>query len=85
MPFYDYFCEANGQTVEVKHPASVRLKTWKEVCEMAGIKVGNIKPDAGVTRLIGMAMPSVKSLKSVRPSACGLGDGGHGGGCSCCH
>jgi hypothetical protein len=32
MPNYDYFCEANGKTVEVNHDINTKLKTWGEVC-----------------------------------------------------
>jgi len=52
MPFYDYFCEANGQTVEVKHETKTHLKTWKEVCDLAGIEFGDTPTDAPVQRLI---------------------------------
>ena len=32
MPNYDYFCEANGKTVEVHHDINTKLKTRGEVC-----------------------------------------------------
>ena len=35
MPKYDYFCEANGRTVEVNHDVNTKLKTWGEVCFVA--------------------------------------------------
>ncbi len=37
MPNYDYFCEANGRIVEVKHGIDTKLKTWGEVCFAAQI------------------------------------------------
>ncbi len=55
MPTYDYFCEANGVTVEVSHPIRDRLTTWGAVCGAAGIPVGDTLPNAPVTRLISRA------------------------------
>ncbi len=59
MPFYDYFCKENNRTVEVKHDTKTHLKTWKEVCESAGIELGKTKPQALVERVI--SFPQVKS------------------------
>ena len=39
MPKYDYFCEANGRTVEVNHDVNTKLKTWGEVCFVAQISL----------------------------------------------
>lgn len=55
MPSYDYYCEANGVTVEVSHPIRDRLTTWEAVCGAAGIPVGDTLPNASVTRLISRA------------------------------
>ena len=52
MPSYDYFCEANGRTVEVIHPISAALKTWGEVCYVAQIPLGDTDPQAAVSKLI---------------------------------
>ena len=52
MPFYDYFCERNGQTVEVEHGAKKVLKTWGEVCQAAGISPGDTPVRTPVQRLI---------------------------------
>ena len=41
MPKYDYFCEANGRTVEVNHDVNTKLKTWGEVCFVAQISLNN--------------------------------------------
>ena len=61
MPFYQYFCEKNQLTVEVKHPVSQRLKTWGEVCECGRINPGDISLDSSVVRLI--SKPSAVSWK----------------------
>ncbi len=65
MPFfYDYFCETNGKTVQVRHSATVRLKTWGEVCEAAGTDAGKTPLDAPVVRLIG-GMPYCFKLEGL--------------------
>jgi len=52
MPAYDYFCVANGQTVEATHPISVTLKTWGEICYVTQIPIGDTDPLAPVQKLI---------------------------------
>jgi len=51
--FYDYLCEKNGKTVQVRHSSKVRLKTWGEVCESAEIDAGTTPLDCPVIRLVG--------------------------------
>ncbi len=52
MPFYDYYCESNGQVVEAFHPSGIQLKTWKDLCETADLELGATQPDANVIRKI---------------------------------
>lgn len=52
MAFYDYYCAANKKTVEVKHSINERLKTWGEVCKLAGIDLGDVAADSPVDRII---------------------------------
>lgn len=52
MPSYDYRCEQNGQVVEVRHKMSEKLTTWGEVCEKAGLELGDTPAEAPVQRLI---------------------------------
>lgn len=52
MPRYDYYCEANGRTVEVRHSIADRLQTWGEVCERLDIETGDTAGDAPVKRVI---------------------------------
>lgn len=40
MPRYDYHCDENGITLEVVHPISDSVKTWGELCELAGVEPG---------------------------------------------
>jgi predicted nucleic acid-binding Zn ribbon protein len=52
MPAYDYYCESNGQTVEVVHTINASLKTWGEVCYVAQISLGDTDPLAPVRKVI---------------------------------
>ena len=52
MPAYDYFCKANGRTVEVTHTISATLKTWGEVCYVAQIPLGDTDPMTPVQKVI---------------------------------
>lgn len=78
MPSYDYRCEANGQVVEVNHKMSELLSTWSEVCENAGIDLGNTPADTPVVRLVaGGQVVKSSNLGDAnvpaceRPSCCG--------------
>ncbi|MBI1291531.1 hypothetical protein GC173_09855 [bacterium] len=53
MPLYEYRCEANGETVQVRHPMSERLKTWGQVCERLGMHHGETPPEEPVERQLG--------------------------------
>ena len=62
MPAYDYYCETNGKTVEVTHPAGKKLRFWAEVCYYAQIRLGDTDPEAAVKMVISRA-PSVSIPK----------------------
>lgn len=68
MPSYDYRCDENGKVVEVHHKMSEKLKTWGEVCEMAGIELGDTPADTPVVRLIsgGTILPNEVVNMKVR-------------------
>lgn len=53
MAMYDYFCEANGQTVEVRHRMSESFSTWGEICEQMSMPLGDTPADAPVEKLLG--------------------------------
>lgn len=57
MSFYKYFCEANGKTIEVCHPVTVKLKTWAAVSLLAKMPCGDTSPQAPVVRLVSEALP----------------------------
>ncbi|MEJ6685338.1 hypothetical protein [Reinekea sp.] len=52
MPRYDYFCDANGEVVEVTHPMSQKLQTWGEVCANSGHALGAVDKSELVSRII---------------------------------
>lgn len=81
MPTYDYFCEANGQTLEVKHGMKDSLNTWGELCAKLGIASGETPQDVPVKRLAtGGQVVKSGSLKNNVPP-CMSGGGCSGGGC----
>ncbi|MCK5215140.1 MAG: hypothetical protein KAR05_07295 [Candidatus Omnitrophica bacterium] len=65
MAFYDYYCEANGQTVEVQHSMTEKLKTWGEVCRLAGIDPGKPPKNTKVIRLVNDITPTVFRVKGL--------------------
>lgn len=71
MPFYQYFCEENQRTVEVRHAMSERLKTWADVCARADLDPGSTPSQSPVVRLIGAPLTvswRLKGLDKDRPS-----------------
>jgi len=52
MPVYEYYCKANGRTLTVLHPMNQKVKTWGELCNLAGIDPGETPPDAEVEKLL---------------------------------
>ena len=60
MPLYEYVCAGNGKSVEVRHSMKEDLHTWGELCERAGIELGDTEPDTPVERVLfatALAMP----------------------------
>jgi hypothetical protein len=77
MPTYDYRCDANGRVVEVNHRMSESLSTWGEVCDRAGLQLGETPADSPVHRLAtGGNIISSNSLGSGTAPSCSTG--------SCC-
>ena len=52
MPRYDYMCDANGRLVEVTHGIASKIKTWGELCRLAGIELGDTELDSAVRKVI---------------------------------
>lgn len=82
MPTYDYLCRANQRIVEVRHKIGETVKTWGEVCRLAGIDPGETPEDSPVEKLItGGNVISSSSLKNPEPcgaETCGMGACGSG-------
>lgn len=57
MPYYDYFCSANGQTVEVRHGMSDSVETRGELCDRTGLEPGATPVDSPVQRKLTAAVP----------------------------
>ena len=73
MAVYDYYCEANDRTVEVRHGMSESVKTWGELCELAGLENGDTSADALVRRLMSAPVPITGGSTSLGsgPAPCG--------------
>ena len=79
MPTYDYRCDANQRVLEVQHSMQVKLRTWGELAELAGVDPGDTPADAPVERLAtGGQVVRSKVLKNAVPP-CQVG-----GGCGDC-
>jgi len=69
MPSYDYFCEANGRTVEARHPMGATIETWGELCYAAQVPIGETDFMAPVRKVLtapGISLPTGNSkLKEV--------------------
>jgi predicted nucleic acid-binding Zn ribbon protein len=81
MPTYEYFCEANGQTVEVRHRISERLATWGELCQRNGTGTGKTRAEAPLQRLISASAVLSAKVGSSQAEACEAGPACCGGGC----
>ena len=82
MPTYDYRCDSNGQTVEVKHRMSENISTWGELCETAGMDVGTTPADSPVRRLAtGGQVVKSSNLGDASAPACSSGPCCGGGMC----
>jgi hypothetical protein len=73
MALYDYYCETNGRTIEVRHGMTTSIDTWGELCEKARIEPGDTPADAPVRRLIGTPVPLTGGSTSADagPAPCG--------------
>jgi hypothetical protein len=76
MPYYEYRCGSNGQTLEVRHGMAERLETWGELALTAGADLGETPADAPVERL--MSVPGRPSVAAGDAGFQGCGEG-----CAC--
>jgi hypothetical protein len=76
MVLYDYYCETNDRTVEVRHGMSETVKTWGELCEVAGLERGDTPADSPLRRLMSAPVPLTGgSTGSSSGPACGTSCG----------
>lgn len=74
MPTYDYFCPANGETLEVRHGLRETLLTWGDLCAQLGLSAGATPADSPVQRLAtGGQVVHAGSLKNPAAPPCGMG------------
>ena len=81
MPNYEYFCNANQETVEVLHSMNDVINTWGELCSYAGIDTGETPSDTLVKKKLTATSLLPKKGVPMQTS----GGGCCGGGCGCSH
>jgi len=82
MPTYDYVCAANGRIVEVKHRMSEEVRTWGELCALAGLPLEATPADAPVAKKLAAPMYANSGnmgCDSGPPVMGGMGGCGAGG------
>ena len=77
MPFYEYYCPSNKQTIEVIHKMNDSIETWGVLSDVAGIDLGVTAPDSLVERKLSAVSLLPKKVES------GSNTGGCGSGCGC--
>lgn len=71
MPTYDYRCEADGKVYEARHPMSVDISNWGELCRVAGLDANGIAADTPVSKLLTTGgVVSSNALKNPEAPPC---------------
>jgi len=65
MAIYEYHCEANGRTVEVRHGMNEKLGTWGELAELAGIDPDGTPTRTPVERLMSAGVSMTGGSASI--------------------
>jgi len=52
VPSYDYYCELNGETVEVTHSINTSISNWGELCFATQHPLGDTDPLTPVRKVI---------------------------------
>ena len=73
MPYYEYECAANGQTVEVRHGMSEELTTWGQLVDRAAVDPGDTPADAPIQRIMSAPVPVTGSTGDAGFQGCGTG------------
>jgi predicted nucleic acid-binding Zn ribbon protein len=69
MPIYEYVCEANGETVEVKHGMDFVIRNWGELCFAAQRPLGETDFEAPVRKLVSAAAISIPTGNAALKNA----------------
>ncbi|RTE67114.1 zinc ribbon domain-containing protein [Amphritea opalescens] len=71
MPTYDYRCETTGDIYEVRHPMTLKISSWADLCDIGGFNSGTIPLNAAVTKLLNTAdMISHTPRQKSKPQPC---------------
>ena len=81
MPTYDYYCEANGRKLEVRHKMSETIADWGDLCARSGAEPGDTPADTPVKKLISGAAIVGGIGSEPEPPPCASGGGCPGGMC----
>ena len=81
MPTYEYFCPANGRSVEVLHPMSKTLATWGDVCAAQDLDPADTAPETPVEKKWGAGVVLTNSRAELNDGPAGPPGGCCGGGC----
>ena len=69
MPTYEYVCEANGETVKVKHGMDFVIRNWGELCFAAQIPLGGTDFETPIKKLISAAAIAIPTGNSTLKNA----------------
>lgn len=69
MPTYEYLCEHNGQVVRVKHPMSIVIRNWGELCFAAQVPLGDTAFETPVRKKMSAAAIAIPAGNSTLKNA----------------
>ncbi len=75
---YEYYCEANGRCLSVRHGMSEEIRTWAELCARSDEALGDTDPQAKVSRVISGGILSLARRVSKQTPDTGLDPVLHG-------
>lgn len=71
MPAYHYRCDTSGDIFTVRHPRTLKISTWMDLCDIGGFAIGNTPIDASVTKQLNSDdLIHHKTLSTPAPSTC---------------
>ncbi len=76
MPTCDYQCDANDRILEVRYGMNEQVFNWDELCDRAGIEIGDTPADSPIRKLAaGGQVVKRASMGSGNTPPCGGGGG----------